>query len=164
MPTLECPRRGLRGFERPRRRKDHDTPFGMPWRAHNPPCQAGILLFNCACQGLPSRRITGAPRDRASLRVTASAFRPMPCDQFLERYRRGIFRTSYWLGNDEMNRTTSADFGTSSPAANVAASGGSANRDAATMPESRPQISIAGLLAWALPPLALIGMLIIHSA
>jgi hypothetical protein len=32
------------------------------------------------------------------------------------------------------------------------------------MPETWPQFSFAGLLAWALPPLAFIGMLIIHSA
>jgi hypothetical protein len=88
----------------------------------------------------------------------------MSCDQFRETYCRHIFPTCYWLGSDEMNRTAPADVGTSSPEGNAAAFGGSATRDVATMPEAWPQSSLAGLLAWALPPLALIGMLIIHSA
>ena len=60
-----------------------------------------------------------------------------------------------------MDRT--ADVETSFPEVNAAASSGSANRDVAAMPEAWPQISLVGLLAWVLPPLALIGMLIVHS-
>lgn len=63
-----------------------------------------------------------------------------------------------------MDRTTPTDVGASSPEANASASSGSAGRDVATMPGAWPQISLAGLLAWALPPLASIGMLIVHSA
>jgi hypothetical protein len=45
------PRRGLRGFERPRRRKDHATPFEMAQRALYVLHSSDRLLFNSATTG-----------------------------------------------------------------------------------------------------------------
>jgi hypothetical protein len=61
-----------------------------------------------------------------------------------------------------MDRTTPAIPGQC--ACDVSASSGSDNRDRATISEDPPQISIAGLMAWALPPLILIAMLLVQSA
>jgi hypothetical protein len=66
--------------------------------------------------------------------------------------------------SDEIDRTAPADLGTCCPEVTVAASSQPGNCDVATMPEAWPQILLAGLLAWAFPPLALIGMVIIHRA
>jgi hypothetical protein len=63
-----------------------------------------------------------------------------------------------------MDGTVHADVGTRPLKGNVAACSKSANRHLATRPETGPQLSFAGLLAWALPPLGLIGILIIQGA